>query len=410
MAGAPTPARRGAGEVLGAALRLGLTSFGGPIAHLGYFRREYVTRRHWLGEAQFADLVALGQFLPGPSSSQVGIAVGTERAGLPGAVAAWIGFTLPSALLMGALGLGVAGGAVPGGAWVDGLKVAAVAVVAYAVSSMARALAPDLPRQLVALAATVASLLVATPFTQLALIVAGAAVGLLVLPRVGIDVAAPAGGDPGTDRPAVRRGVAIAALVMFSGILVGLPLVRIATGSPGVAFAEAFYRAGALVFGGGHVVLPLLQAGVVEPGWVSQDAFVAGYGAAQALPGPLFTFATFLGAAATGPVPGGVAGAILATAAIFLPGALLVVGAIPFWHALRRRPGTRAALAGVNAVVVGILAAALVDPVARTGIQGPADAAVAAAGFGALLTGRVTPLAVVAGSVAASVGLRAAGL
>ena len=410
MEASPGHRRGEIAEVLGAALRLGLTSFGGPIAHLGYFRREYVTRRGWLDEAAYGDTVALGQFLPGPASSQVGIAIGVERAGLIGGLAAWIGFTLPSALIMGTLGLGVAGGVLPGGAWVDGLKVAAVAVVAHAVWSMARTLTPDLPRAALALAAAAVALLVATPFTQLALIVVGAAAGLVVLPRLG--TVAAAGGRPVVDPgvPAVSRRVAVVALAIFAGLLVGLPLARIATGDPGIAFVEAFYRAGALVFGGGHVVLPLLQASVVAPGWVSQDVFLAGYGAAQALPGPLFTFATFLGAAATGPVPGGILGAVIATVAIFLPGALLVIGAIPFWHALRARPGARAALAGVNAAVVGILAAALVDPVARSGITGPADALVAAAGFGALLSGRVPPLAVVAGSVAATVGLRAAGL
>jgi chromate transporter len=396
--------------VLGVALRLGLTSFGGPVAHIGYFRREYVARRRWLGEAHYADLVALGQFLPGPASSQVGIAVGIDRAGLPGGLAAWTGFTLPSALVMGVLGLGVAGGALPGGAWVDGLQIAAVAVVASAVWSMAKALTPDLPRVLLALAAAAIALVVATPFTQLALILGGAVVGLTLLPRLGVAIEQPTGDEPPPDGATVGRGVAIGALAVFAALLVGLPLVRIATGNPAVAFVEAFYRAGALVFGGGHVVLPLLQAGVVAPGWVSQDAFLAGYGAAQALPGPLFTFAAFLGAAATDPVPGGVAGATLATVAIFLPGVLLVVGAMPFWHALRRRPGTRTALAGVNAAVVGILAAAFVDPVVRGGIGGPADAIVAAVGFGALLTNRVPPLVVVAGSVTVTVGLRAIGI
>ena len=410
MTATPGHRRGGVAEILGAALRLGVTSFGGPVAHLGYFRREYVTRRGWLDEAAYADTVALGQFLPGPSSSQVGIAIGMERAGVPGGLAAWIGFTLPSALIMGALGLGVAAGNLPGGAWVDGLKVAAVAVVAHAVWSMARTLTPDLPRAVLALAAAAVALLVATPFTQLALIVLGAVAGLVVLPRLGVAVASAGetAGDAGA--PAVSRRLAAAALALFVGLLVGLPLARIASGDPVIAFAEAFYRAGALVFGGGHVVLPLLEASVVAPGWVSQDAFLAGYGAAQALPGPLFTFAAFLGAAATGPVPGGVGGAILATVSIFLPGALLVVGALPFWHALRARPGARAALAGVNAAVVGLLAAALVDPVATSGITGPADAVVAAAGFGALLTGRAPPLAVVAGSVAVTVALRAAGL
>jgi chromate transporter len=405
----PDPDRRGdAREVLGAATRLGLTSFGGPIAHLGYFRREYVERRRWLDEPAYADTVALGQFLPGPASSQVGIAIGTERAGLSGALAAWVGFTLPSAVVMAALGLGVAGGLLPGGAWVDGLKLAAVAVVAHAVWSMARSLAPDLPRGLLAIVAAVVALAVPTPFTQVAIILAGALAGIVLLPRLGVVAGRqPGGGRSGRSR--VRRPIAVAALGLFVGLLVGLPLLRAATGDPGIAFVEAFYRAGALVFGGGHVVLPLLEASVVTPGWVSQDAFLAGYGAAQALPGPLFTFAAYLGAAAVAPAPGGVVGSVVATVAIFLPGGLLVVGTLPFWHALRARPGARAALAGVNAAVVGILAAALVNPVGRSGIAGPADLAVAVVGFGALLTGRVPPLAVVAGSVGATVALRALG-
>jgi chromate transporter len=404
-----TVSRRRAGEVLGVAARLGLTSFGGPIAHLGYFRREYVERRRWLTEPAYADTVALGQFLPGPASSQVGIAIGIERAGLPGGLAAWVGFTLPSALVMAALGLGVAGGTLPGGTWVDGLKVAAVAVVAHAVWSMARTLAPDLPRAGLALGAATLSLLVATPFTQLALIAIGAVAGIVLLPRLGVRAAPAQPGGGAAGRPAVSRPAAAAALALFAVLLVGLPLLRAATADPTVAFVDAFYRAGALVFGGGHVVLPLLEASVVEPGWVSPDAFLAGYGAAQALPGPLFSFAAYLGAAAGDGVPGGIAGSMLATVAIFLPGALLVVGALPYWHALRVFPDARAALAGVNAAVVGILAAAFVDPVARGGIGGPADACVAAAGFAALLTGRVPPLAVVAGSVVATVAIRGAG-
>jgi len=401
-----TPRR--ATEVLRVALRLGLTSFGGPVAHLGYFRLEYVERRRWLTEPAYGDTVALGQFLPGPASSQVGIAIGVQRAGLSGGLAAWVGFTLPSALVMGVLGLGVAGGLLPGGAWVEGLKVAAVAVVAHAVWSMASTLAPDLPRALLALGAAAVALAVATPFTQVALILLGALAGLVLLPRLGVSPGAPPGLVDGA-RSAVSRRAAALALALFATLLAGLPLAGVLTGDPTVAFVEAFYRAGALVFGGGHVVLPLLEASVVGPGWVSQDAFLAGYGAAQALPGPLFTFAAYLGAAAGSPAPGGIAGSVLATVAIFLPGALLVVGALPFWQALRVRPGARAALAGVNAVVVGILAAAFVDPVARSGIAGPADACVAATGFAALLTGRVPPLAVVVGSVVATVALRAAG-
>lgn len=396
-------------EVLGAALRLGLTSFGGPVAHLGYFRREYVERRRWLGDDAFADLVALGQFLPGPASSQVGIAIGIERAGLRGGLAAWVGFTVPSAVLMTLLGLGVAGGVLPEGAWVDGLKLAAVAVVAYAVWSMARTLTPDLPRAIFALAAAGLALAVPSPFTQVALIVAGALAGLLLLPRLGVDPIPPAT-RPGAAVPSVvSHRAAGAAFGLFLALLVGLPLVAEISGSSTVAFVDAFYRAGALVFGGGHVILPLLEASVVAPGWVGPDAFLAGYGAAQAMPGPLSSFAAFLGAAAAGPVPGGIAGALLALIAIFLPAGLLVVAVLPSWDALRARPEARRALAGVNAAVVGILAAALIDPVGRSGVSGPVDLAVAAAGFGALMTGRVPPLVVVAGSVVATVVLRSVG-
>ncbi|MCU0484284.1 MAG: chromate efflux transporter, partial [Chloroflexi bacterium] len=252
-----------AGEVLRVATRLGLTSFGGPVAHLGYFRREYVDRRRWLSEQAYADTVALGQFLPGPASTQVGIAVGVERARLPGGVAAWLGFTLPSALVMGALGLGVAGGVLPGGAWVDGLKLAAVAVVAQATWSMARSLAPDLPRAILALGAAALALAVATPLTQVALILAGAAAGAWLLPRPAVASRSLPGIDPPPalepTSPAVSRTLGGAALALFALLLVGLPLLAAITSDPGVAFVEAFYRAGALVFGGGHVVLPLLE-------------------------------------------------------------------------------------------------------------------------------------------------------
>ena len=408
-AAAPVSRSAGVGEVFRVTLRLGLTSFGGPIAHLGYFRREYVERRRWIGEAHYADLVALGQFLPGPASSQVGMAVGIDRAGLPGGLAAWLGFTLPSALIMAGLGVGVAGGALPGGSWVDGLKLAAVAVVAHAVWSMARALAPDLPRAGLALAsAAVASpggdtLHAGRPHRRRR--DGGAPVP--AAPRGRREAAARPGRRARASRRRAPGGRRRAGAVPPAPRRSAGPPPR--DGRPLVAFADAFYRAGALVFGGGHVVLPLLEASVVEPGWVSEDAFLAGYGAAQALPGPIFAFAAFLGATASGPVPGGIVGAVVATVAIFLPGGLLVVAALPSWHALRARPRTRAALAGVNAAVVGILAAALIDPVARGGVTGPADVAVAAAGFAALLTGRVSPLAVVAGAVAATLVIRALG-
>ncbi len=374
-------------EVLVAALRLGLTSFGGPIAHIGYFRRAYVERLRWLPEADFADLVALCQALPGPASTQLVIAIGSRRAGLAGAIAGWIGFTLPSAVLMIAFGLFAAGTDLSGAGWVHGLKIAAVAVVAQAVMTMARSLAPDLSRRLLALAAMVLALAWATPFVQLTLIAAGALVGLLALGDSREPVRRPSGSASSWRTGALALG-------LFAALLVLLPVARVA-GGQAAAVADAFYGSGALVFGGGHVVLPLLHANVVEPGWVSDSAFVAGYGAAQVVPGPLFSFAAYLGVVSS-VAPNGVAGGALALVAIFLPGFLLVLGAMPAWDRLRASPRFGRALLGVNAVVVGILAAALYSPVWTTAITGPLDIVVAAAGFALLITGRVPPIAVVA--------------
>jgi chromate transporter len=379
-------------EVLVASLRLGLTSFGGPIAHIGYFRREFVERLGWLGEAEFADLVALCQSLPGPASSQLVIAVGSRRAGLAGAVAGWVGFTLPSAVLMLAFGLFAAGTDLSGAGWVHGLKVAAVAVVAQAVMAMARSLAPDWPRRILALAAMAVALMWVTPFAQLALIAAGAAAGLLLLRR--LDDAVPVAARPATSW---RSGAL--ALGLFAALLVLLPLAR-AAGGQAAALGDAFYGSGALVFGGGHVVLPLLHASVVGPGWVSDSVFVAGYGAAQAVPGPLFTFAAYLGAV-SGVAPNGVPGGLIALVAIFLPGFLLVLGVMPAWDRLRASPRFRWALLGINAAVVGILAAALYSPVWTTAITGPVDVVVAAAGLGLLMTRRVSPILIVALAAAA---------
>ncbi len=392
--GSPAAGRGSALEVFAVALRLGLTSFGGPIAHIGYFRDTFVVRRRWLDEATFADIVALGQALPGPASSQTGIAIGILRAGRMGGLAAWLGFTLPSALLMVAVAEGLASGSLPETATagiVAGLKVAAVAVVATAVLAMARNLTPDLSRAAVAVAAAAAALLVPTAVTQVAIIAAGAAVGWAVL---GPGAEAPPRANPPVERAeasAVGRTTAMVALAMYLIGLIGLPILAAVVTVHAVDMAWAFFRAGALVFGGGHVVLPLLEASVVAPGWVSEDAFLAGYGAAQAVPGPLFSFAAYLGALA-GP---GLGGAALALVAIFLPGALLVVAVLPVWSALRGRPAARAALRGVNAAVVGILLAALWDPVIQTGIRGPFDILVAAVGFGLLATGRLPPIAVV---------------
>jgi chromate transporter len=374
-------------EVFAAALKLGLTSFGGPIAHLGYFRREYVERRGWLDERTYADLVGLCQLLPGPASSQLGIAIGTRRAGLRGGVAAWLGFTVPSAIALIGFALLTSSTDIAGAGWVHGLKLAAVAVVAQAVLLMAIALAPDWPRRALALAAAVAMLAWSTPLTQVAVIAGGAVVGYLVLRAPPV--------DDDTPEPApVSARTGIALLVIFALLLLGLPLLAGATGSTPLAQVDAFYRAGSLVFGGGHVVLPLLDATVVDPGWVARDQFLAGYGAAQAVPGPLFTFAAYLGAVSVVP-PGGWVGGIVCLAAIFLPSFLLVWGTLPFWTRLRQSVSFRRALAGTGAAVVGLLAAALYNPVWIGSVEGIADVAIAAAALG-LLFSRVPPIVVVA--------------
>ena len=373
-------------------LRLGLTSFGGPVAHLGYFREEFVRRRRWLDEAHYADLVALCQFLPGPASSQVGIAIGLTRAGLRGAAAAWLGFTVPSALLLILFGYGVGAwrGLLDAG-WLHGLKIVAVAIVAQAVWGMARSLAPDRPRVTLAGAAALLTLAWPGSLGQIIAILGGGIVGWRLL---GTD-AAPSAAPPLT----IGRRHAIPALALFFVLLAGLPLLARATPSHAVALVDGFYRTGALVFGGGHVVLPLLQSAVVPPGWIGNDAFLAGYGAAQAVPGPLFTFAAYLGTVMQ-PAPTGWRGGLLCLAAIFLPSFLLVVGTLPFWHALRARRPVQAALRGVNTVVVGLLLAALYQPVWTSAIAGPADFGLAIAAFILLVFWRVPPWLVVLASAA----------
>jgi chromate transporter len=375
-------------EVLRVSLRLGLTSFGGPIAHLGYFRDEYVVRRKWLDEKAYADLVALCQFLPGPASSQVGIAIGQLRAGTLGALAAWTGFTLPSAiaLVLFAYGVDALGGTL-GGGWLHGLKVVAVAVVAQAVLGMMRALAPDRERATLAVVAAALVLAVPSAWGQVGAIVLGGVAGILLFRGE-----APA--DHGALPVTIGRRTGAMLLALFVVLLIGLPLIAAAVPSQSVRLFDAFYRAGALVFGGGHVVLPLLQASVVPPGWVSNDAFLAGYGAAQAVPGPLFTFAAYLGAV-MGPQPNGWLGAALCLVAVFLPSFLLVIGTLPFWDALRRRPLAQATLRGVNAAVVGLLIAALYNPVWTAGITGPYDFALAAAAFLLLFMWQTPPWLVV---------------
>ncbi|MDQ2653836.1 MAG: chromate efflux transporter [Chloroflexota bacterium] len=375
-------------EVGLAALKLGLTSFGGPIAHLGYFRDEYVLKRRWLDEATFADLVALCQFLPGPASSQVGIGIGTMRAGMLGGLAAWLGFTLPSAIAMIAFAFLVERYDVGSAGWVHGLKIVAVAVVAQAVWGMARQFCTDRSRASLAVLAALVVLLVPTAFAQVGVIAGAGLIGWRLFPAA-----------PGTTafahRPsAITRRIGIGCLLIFVALLLGLPLV--AGGAPGGALdlVDRFYRVGSLVFGGGHVVLPLLQTQVVATGWVTDAQFLAGYGAAQAVPGPLFTFAAFLGAVRA-PAPNGVFGAAVAVAAIFLPSFLLVWGALPFWDALRAHPIFRGALAGINAAVVGILLAALYTPVWTSAIVRPADFALALVCLGLLMIWRWAPWQVV---------------
>lgn len=381
-------------EVFLAFLRLGLTAFGGPVAHLGYFRTEFVERRRWLDDQGFSDLVALCQFLPGPASSQVGMALGLSRAGWLGCLSAWLGFTLPSALALILFAHGVqhwAGLAASGA--VQGLKVAAVAVVAQAVWGMARSLCPDRFRAGLALLAALLTLVVPTATGQIAAIAMAGVAGWLVLERPPQEPVAHA-----TFR--VSRTAGGVALALFAVLLLGLPLLSGLLGHRLLGQIEGFYRAGALVFGGGHVVLPLLQATVVPSSMVSESGFLAGYGAAQAIPGPLFAFAAYLGAASSGPV-GGWAGGLLFLVVIFLPGFLLVAGALPFWDSLRRRAAIRSALAGVNAGVVGLLLSALYDPVWTGAIHTGADFAVGLAAFALLVDARVSPLVVVLSCAAA---------
>ncbi|HKS87902.1 MAG TPA: chromate efflux transporter [Stellaceae bacterium] len=404
-AGLPAGSRRSveqpagsAAEVFRVFLRLGLTSFGGPVAHLGYFRAECVERRKWLDEHAFADIVALCQFLPGPASSQTGMSIGIVRAGLPGALAAWLGFTMPSAIAMILFGYGVSRfGDLSGAAWLHGLKIVAVAVVANAVWGMARSLCPDRERATIAIGAAILMLAVPTAAGQIGGIAAGALVGWGLLRHRAS--AAP----PAPLAIHLPRALSIGAAAAFFVLLFGLPVLAAAFPAQALRLFSAFYRSGALVFGGGHVVLPLLQAAVVLPGWVSNDSFLAGYGAAQAVPGPLFTFSAYLGTV-MGPAPNGWIGGLLCLVAIFLPSPLFLVGALPFWDGLRGRPAVRAALLGINAAVVGLLLAALYRPVWTSAIFGPADFALAIAAFLLLTLWRTPPwLVVILGALGASI-------
>jgi len=378
-------------------LRLGVTSFGGPVAHLGYFRSEFVERRKWLDENIYVDIVALCQFLPGPASSQVALTIGTLRAGLPGAFAAWLGFTMPSALALIAFAYGVGAlGDASHAAWLHGLKIVAVAVVAQAVWGMARSLCPDKERVTMAIGAALLGLAVPSAGGQIGAIMLGGLIGWRLFSGAAASAATPL-------TVGINRRFSVVALVLFFLLLFGLPLLAAATGDHAVALVSSFYRSGALVFGGGHVVLPLLQSAVVPPGWIGNDAFLAGYGAAQAVPGPLFTFAAYLGAIMQ-PGPRGWAGGLLCLAAIYLPSFLLLFGILPFWDGLRRRAAVQSMLRGVNAAVVGLLLAALYTPVWVSAILTQADFALGLLAFLLLAFWRVPPwLVVILGAVGSSV-------
>ena len=388
-------------EVLAVFTRLGLTSFGGPIAHLGYFREEIVIRRKWVSDQTYADLVALCQFLPGPASSEVGISLGISRAGLLGGLAAWLGFTLPSAIVLTVFAyilnsLGSNGGNLADSGWLHGLRIVAVAVVAQALWGMARQFSNDRSKATLTILAGVVALIWPTGLSQL-LIIAGA--GIIGWQFLKAKPAASATADkPQTEKEELHlpipAALAISCLVLFGLLLVGLPLLRQVTASQPVAVFDSFYRSGALVFGGGHVVLPLLQTEVVPPGWVTNEQFLAGYGAAQAVPGPLFTFSAYLGAASR-LSPNGWLGGLIALVGIFLPAFLLVIGTLPFWNVLRSRQAFQSALIGINAAVVGLLLAALYDPAWTSAIHAPADLALGLAAFGLLAVWKWPPWLVV---------------
>ncbi|WP_153723425.1 chromate efflux transporter [Sporosarcina cascadiensis] len=370
--------------ILIASTKLGLTSFGGPAAHLGYFHEEYVRKRKWMDEKSYADLVALAQFLPGPASSQVGIGVGIARAGILGGIVSFIGFTMPSVLVLILFAMLFVGSDIGHAGWLHGLKIVAVAVVAHAILGMAKNLTPDTARKTIALLALIAVLLWQTAFTQIAIILLGGIAGLLLFRS--------AEQDSGIDQskfPLSKKAGALC-LTLFFGLLAVLPILRELTGSYWVALFDSFYRAGALVFGGGHVVLPLLEQELVPMGRISGEAFLAGYGAAQAVPGPLFTFASYLGA-----VMNGWQGGLFATFAIFLPAFLLIAGALPFWDLLRSHPRIKGAVMGVNAAVIGILLAALYHPIFTSSIGKPADFALAAVLFSMLAFWKIPPWIVV---------------
>lgn len=375
-------------EILRVSTRLGFTSFGGPIAHLGYFHDEYIRRRKWMDEKSYADLVALCQFLPGPASSQVGIGIGVMRAGVLGGIVSFLGFTLPSVLALIIFALILQGLDVSDAGWIHGLKLVAVAVVAHAILGMAQKLTPDLKRKAIALFALVITLLWQTAYSQVGVILLSAIIGFLIYRHQKDE------SDGKVSFP-VTRGFAIGCLVLFFGLLILLPILREVTSVHWIAMFDSFYRSGSLVFGGGHVVLPLLEKEFVPTGWLSEEEFLAGYGATQAVPGPLFTFAAYLGTVMNGWV-----GGLLATVAIFLPAFLLIIGTLPFWDSLRRNPKVKGALMGVNAAVVGILISAFYQPIWTSSILAPIDFAFAAILFSMLVYWKLPPwITVVTGAL-----------
>jgi len=387
-------------EVLLAFAKLGVSCFGGPIAHIGYFREEFVVRRRWLDEAAFADLVALCQFLPGPASSQIGFSIGLMRGGYLGGLAAWISFTLPSAFLLLLFAYGASDLQGPiGGGLLHGLKLVAVAIVAQAVWGMARTLAPNRERATIAVVVALIILFSSSSIAQVGSIALGGVAGLWLCRSA----PPPAKGEGHMSMP-VSRTVGLLALAVFFLLLAGLPLLTAVVHEQGMALFNAFYRSGALVFGGGHVVLPLLRDATVTPGWVSDDAFLAGYGAAQAVPGPLFTFAAYLGAVMKSP-PNGIPGAVISLVGIFLPGILILLGTLPFWEAFRRRASAQAAMRGVNAAVVGLLGAALYNPVWTSAVKTPGDFGLALVGFVLLTVWQAPSLVVVAIGALGGIGL-----
>lgn len=392
-----------AAEVLLAFAKLGVSCFGGPIAHIGYFRQEFVVRRRWLDEQAYADLVALCQFLPGPASSQVGFSLGLMRSGYLGGLAAWVGFTLPSAiaLVLFAYGANALKGAI-GSGLLHGLKLVAVAIVAQAVWGMARTLCPDRERASIGVIAALIILFSSSSVAQIGAIALGGVLGLWLC-----RTAPPTPANQGHIPVPVSRRTGLISLAAFFLLLAGLPLLKELTHSQGIALFEAFYRSGALVFGGGHVVLPLLREATVSPGWVSDGAFLAGYGAAQAVPGPLFTFSAYLGAV-MGPSPNGVAGAAISLVAIFVPGILALIAALPFWETFRRRTWAQSVMRGVNAAVVGLLGAALYNPVWTSSVNTPGDFGLALVGFVLLTAWQAPPLLVVAVSAIGGIVLAVA--